>query len=361
MTTNSRQLLLVVLAAVALAPTCLRAAEMPADEAWKALPTYEPGQDMAALLAIDGEVIAAMKSPESRAACAAKLAELLGKDSTTLAAKQYVCLQLRQVGTVAEVPVLSKMLGVPETAEMARYALESVPGDEATEVLRNALNSSQDATRLGVVGSLAKRKDTGSVAALQKLAKADDPDLQAAAIRALGDIPCDEASGYLLAQAKAAGAPTPQVLAALLRQAAAGQSPDKVYALLSQSQQPVAFRRAGLEGLLRLEGDKAEATVLAWFSSDDPDRRRIAAGHLQSLSDARLDSLLAGLADLPDVAKLAVVELAASRRGGEVLPTIMTLVESSNPALKQAGIRCLGMIGEAAAIPMLLNALAAGR
>lgn len=361
MTTNTRQLLLVVLAAVALAPPCVHAAEMPADDAWKALPTYEPGQDMAALLAIDGEVIAAMKSPESRAACAAKLADLLTKDSTTLPAKQYVCLQLRQVGTAAEVPILEKLLTDSETAEMARYALESIPGDEATTALRTALKNSQGVLRLGVIGSLAKRKDTASVPALQKLAEADNPDLQAAAVRALGDIPSDVASGYLLEQAEKAGAPTPRVLgAALIRQAEAGQSAGKVYVLLSQPQQPSVFRRAALEGLLRQEGEKAEGTVLAWFSSNDADRRRIAAGHLQSLSDARLDSLLADLAELPDVAKLAVVELAASRRGSDVLPTVMTLVKSSNPSLKQAGIRCLGMIGDASEIPVLLNALAAG-
>jgi hypothetical protein len=76
---------LMMLTAVAAAlPVCVSAAEMSADAAWKAMPKYEPGQDMGALLTIDCEVIAAMKSPETRSACAAKLADLLGKDDTTL-------------------------------------------------------------------------------------------------------------------------------------------------------------------------------------------------------------------------------------------------------------------------------------
>ena len=119
------QLLLVALSTV---PTGLRAAEMSAEQAWKALPKYEAGQDMAGLLTIDLEVIAAMKTPETRVACAAKLADLLANEDTTLAAKQYICLQLRQVGTRAQVPLLATLLQAPETTEMARYALESIPG-----------------------------------------------------------------------------------------------------------------------------------------------------------------------------------------------------------------------------------------
>ena len=80
------------------------AAAMSAEDAWKALPTYRYGSDMAALLTIDAEMIHAMATPEKRAACAARLAAILESKETTLAAKQYVCCQLRQVGTAAEVP-----------------------------------------------------------------------------------------------------------------------------------------------------------------------------------------------------------------------------------------------------------------
>ena len=82
--------------------------------------------------------------------------------------------------------------------------------------------------------------------------------------------------------------------------------------------------------------------MLQWFSCDDADRRRIAAGHLQKLSDGQLDKLLAELAQLPDASKLAVVELAAARRGADVLPLVMSLVESPKAELKQAGIRLPG-------------------
>ena len=88
---------------------------MPIDEAWKALPKYQYGQDMAALLTVDREVIRAMATPAGRAACAARLAAA-GGDGTTSAAKQYICCRLRQVGTAAEVPVLTRLLAGPETS-----------------------------------------------------------------------------------------------------------------------------------------------------------------------------------------------------------------------------------------------------
>ena len=181
-------LLLVMLAVIAAAPTCPGAERMSADQAWKALPEYAPGHDMGPLLAIDREVIAAMQSPRTRAACAAKLAELLGQDKTTRAARQYICLQLRQVGTSAEVPLLSRLLMKPETAEIARYALESIPGDQAAAALRAGLTSLQGESLLGVVNSVAARKDRRAVAALQELANASDQTVGNAAIRALGSI-----------------------------------------------------------------------------------------------------------------------------------------------------------------------------
>ena len=358
---NKYVFLLMTLAALVSAPTCLRAAEMPAEEAWKALPKYEPGQDMGALLAIDREVIAAMESPETRSACAAKLAGLLGNDDTTMAARQYICLQLRQAGTPAEVRLLEKLFEDPQTAEIARYALESIPGAEATAALRAGLAKSQGERLVGVIGSVAKRKDTAAVARLKELADSADRQIATAAIRALGIITDGTSRLFLIDRAEKAGAPTPQVLAvALLRYAANGQQAEAIYAMLSQPGQAAVTRRAALEGLLRLQGEDAEATVLAWFSSEDSDRRRIATGHLHGLSDEQLDKLLARLADLPEASQLAVVEVSAARRGAEMLPTVMSLVEASNLDLKRAGIRCLGMIGDASAIPVLVDMLAAG-
>ncbi len=145
-------------------PSLSLAAEMPIEDAWKALPKYEYGKDMAALLTIDREVIRAMAAPASRSACATRLAALLEAASTTRAAKQYICLQLRQVGSRAEVPLLTRLLADPRASQMARYALESIPGEESIAALRDAMNTLHGDSLIGVINSVAARKDVQSVA-----------------------------------------------------------------------------------------------------------------------------------------------------------------------------------------------------
>ena len=69
--------------------------QMPLDDAWRQLPQYAYGQDIAPLLSIERAVIESMASPESRAAMAQKLSDVLGQNETSAAAQQFVCLQLR--------------------------------------------------------------------------------------------------------------------------------------------------------------------------------------------------------------------------------------------------------------------------
>jgi len=359
---------LIVLAAIGAAVhQPLISAEMSTEDAWKALPKYEYGQDMAALLAIDRAVIQAMASPETRSACAGRLATLLVADETTMPARQYICLQLRQIGTPAEVPALTKLLAKPETSEMARHALEAIPGEESATALREALTNLQGELLVGVINSVAARKDVLAVPTLQHQADSQDKSVATAALWALGNIADDQAAAFLISRAKTTGLPTPQVVAVPLLRCAdafirAGKADQAKTILenLSQPSQMPGIRRAALEGLLRLQGDQATATILAWFSDADADRRRIASGHLHALPDDQLDKLLAQLPDLPDAGKLAVIELGASRRGKEMLPMVHSLVEADDPKLKLAGVRCLGMVGDASAIPVLVEMLSAG-
>lgn len=345
----------------------LTAADVSTEDAWRALPSYEYGQDMGALLAIERVVIEAMASPETRAECAGRLAALLATEKTTVAARQYICLQLRQIGTPAEVPVLAGLLSNPETSEMARHALEAIPGEESSTTLRDALTKLRGESLVGVINSVAARKDALAVTALQLHANSQDKSIAAAALWALGNIADDQAAAFLVSRAKTTELPTvPDVAVPLLRCADAFVTAGKtdqakaIFEDLSREGQVAGVRRAALEGLLRLQGDQATATILAWFSDADADRRRIASGHLHALPDDELDKLLAQLADLPDASKLAVIELGASRRGKEILPVVHSLVKADDPTLKLAGVRCLGMVGDASAIPVLVDMLAAG-
>jgi HEAT repeat protein len=259
------------------------------------------------------------------------------------------------------------MLKEPQTSEMARYALETIPGEEAAAALRDALSTLQGNMLVGAINSVAARKDTAAVGRLQSLADSSDEQICSAAIWALGNIGDGPSAAFLVGRAEQAGLPTPQALAVPLLRCADGsltagekERAKMIYDRLSGREQAAGVRRAAFEGLLRLQGDQSTATVLAWFSDEDADRRRIAAGHLQTLPDEHVDTLLARLVDLPDDGKLAVIELSAARRGKDMLPMVHALIESENPELKLAGIRCLGMVGDASAVPVLVEMLSAG-
>jgi HEAT repeat protein len=355
---SSRVLLLTLFA------TALSAAEMSLDEAWRAVPQYTAGQDMAPLLALDRAVIQAMATPATREACAARLAALAEEPSTTAAARQYLCLALRQAGTPAQVPALARLLTRPDAADSARQALEAIPGPASLAALRAALETAQGPLLVGVVNSLGARRDAGSVARLELLATAQDARLAAAAILALGHIGDTRATAFLSTLADRAGPPTPPgVAAALLRCAAATDAADTaraIYTRLSQSGQTPAVRRAALEGLLRLEKAPARATILAWFTGTDAQRRRVAAGHLATLSDAQFDELSARLAQLPADSIMVLLEVLPARKRTSMLPMVLAAVKSDQPELKLAGIRSLGALADSSTIPLLIDCLAAG-
>ncbi len=342
------------------------AAQMPLEQAWQQLPQYEYGQDMAALLSIDRAVIEAMKMPASRSACAARLAGLLESSTTTLAAKQYMCFQLRQIGTDAEVPVLAKLLVKDDTAAMARLALESIPGDASRQALSSATTQLKGQHLIGLINSLGKRRESASIDTLAGLASSSDAAICAAAWRALANIDDERAAGLLTDQAAQAPDPLPPELAVpLLRCAqsmAAGGKRDAVrtlYTRLSQEGQLPAMRHAALEGLLSLQQSASADTITDWLLQDDAVTRRVAMAHLEALSSEQLESLSADMATLPTYCVVAVVEVMARRDRTSVLPKVMELADSSNPQLQLAGIRLLGAVADSQAIARLISALGA--
>lgn len=283
---------LAILGAIAVFLPAVQAVEMPVEEAWKALPQYEYGQDMAALLTVDRAVIEAARSPQARAACAARLAAVLVSERATAAAKQYVCLKLRDVGTAAEVPLLAKLLEQPQTSQIARYALEAIPGPEAAAALRAALTKLEGQELVGVINSIAARRDVAALPTLEQLADSPDGQVASAAIWALGNLGDQRAVELLIRRAHAAGKPLPQQLAVpLLRSAYACLESDRtetaraIFQQLSQPGQPAGVRRAALEGLLRLQDRQALSTIVEWFTKGDADQQLVASEHLSALPE----------------------------------------------------------------------------
>lgn len=167
------------------------------DAPFQALSAYDWGADAAPFKTIDAAVIAAHADAGLRAELEKRFAGLLG-GGTSRAAKEYVCRKLMMIGTAASVPALAALLGDPDDSHMARFALERIAGPEAASALNKALGEVSDPLKVGMISSLAARRDKACVTVLTTLL-AGSPPLAIPAANALGAIQSAEAIQALAA------------------------------------------------------------------------------------------------------------------------------------------------------------------
>ncbi len=169
------------------------------EQAFDALNTYDYGVDRHVLDPIDEAVVKTRNDPAARQELESKLLAVL-QSKTPRDAKDYVCRQLRTMGTAACVPVLQPLLADPELSHMARYALERIPEPQAGQALERQLRKLSGNLKVGVISSLGTRGQAGASkpeALLRPLLKDPDEAVARAAAVALGRIGSVEANKAL--------------------------------------------------------------------------------------------------------------------------------------------------------------------
>lgn len=156
------------------------------DLAFDRLPQYDFGDSGKDLEAIDEAIRTA--PPDERRTIETRLVAVLTSAEATFAAKQYVCRKLRTIGTDQSIPALAKLLPDEKLSHMARYALEPMPSPKVDLAFLEALNELPGKQKVGLIGSIAARRDTRAVAALARLIDDDDKAIARAALLALGKI-----------------------------------------------------------------------------------------------------------------------------------------------------------------------------
>jgi type 1 glutamine amidotransferase len=226
------------------------------DELLEKVKTYDWGQSRLALTEVSDQVRQAYGSPDELSRIEQGLLLVLSSDATP-AGKQFVCRQLSIIGTERSVPALGKMLTGEETSDMARYALERIPGAAVDEALREALPGAKGKPKVGIINSLGQRRDKKAVPALAGLISDSDEVVAAAAAAALGRI-ADSPATKALAEAKdkTSGQVRMSVLDAYLRCAdqfaAEGKKNEAlaIYKELAKEEMPKPIRTAALRGVI---------------------------------------------------------------------------------------------------------------
>lgn len=170
---------------------------VPLDDDFRALAVFDWGADAGPLARIDAATVACHGDTALAADLERRLLAI-ATGSTPRAAKEYACRKLALIGTDASVPALAPLLAEPAESHMARFALERIPTPEAAAALRRAVGTVSDDLVIGMISSLANRREPASVVPLAPLLGAA-PAVAAAAAAALGRIATPEAAAALAA------------------------------------------------------------------------------------------------------------------------------------------------------------------
>ena len=330
--------------------------------------TYDYGQSREVLTEIADIAKASYEKPEELKQIETQFDKFLASDAT-LASKQFICRQLSIIGTDQSVPVLSGMLLKADTSNMARYALERIPGETVNEALRNALGKTEGLPKIGVINTLGMRGDRKAVSQLAKLTDSRDAQVASAAVAALGHIASPEAAKALAgAKGKARGTLKDQVLDAYLKCAdeyvARGERPQalKIYEELYEPMESAAIRSAALAGLIKTSDDKAAKVIVNVLKGDDPQMQMIAISMAREIKDKEVARTLAGqLGNLQPAAQVQLISSLADIGDSAALPAVVVQAKSDSEAVRIAALDAIKYLGDESMVGMLAQAAAAAR
>lgn len=220
--------------------------------------TYEIGQSREALTELSDAIRKASGNADELKKIERSLIDVL-ESKATYASKQYVCRELSIIGTDQSVPALSKMLVDAELSDMARYALERMPGEAVDKALLEAMPKTSGKTKIGIVNTLGERRYAKAVSVLKDSVSDADELMAGAAISALGKIGGVDAAGILRqARDKVPIKLKMQVCDACLKCAeqfvAKGQNEQAltIYRELSKEGAPPLVRTAAMRGMSKI-------------------------------------------------------------------------------------------------------------
>jgi len=174
--------------------------------------------------------------------------------------KAKACVRLGELGAKEAVPALAALLGDDHLSTYARYGLEPIADPSVDQALRSALSKLKGVQLIGVVNSIAKRRDAKAGPALARMMSDPNADVAQAAAAALGRIGGLAARKDLLAALGKSSGMTRIVVAdaclACAEGLLAGGKRDEalaLYASLSAPDVPKAARLAAMHGIISAE------------------------------------------------------------------------------------------------------------
>jgi len=279
--------------------------------------------------------------------------------------KVDACRQLAVIGTKDAVAPLAALLGDEKLSHMARYGLEPIPDPAVDEALRDALGKVKGGPLVGVIGSIGVRRDAKAVGALAKMLNKPDREVARAAARALGSIANQAATKVLqLCLPRAPAANKLAICEGLFRCAEAHVAKGRrdlaieVYDQLRELDAPHQVRGGALRGAILTRGEDGVALLREHLRSDDYILFSAACQTALEMPGSEVtEALTAELDDLGPDNQILVLRTLGKRADPAALPALFALARSGKKSIRLEAIRALPQIGDASAVPVLVQLL----
>lgn len=335
-------------------PAASRAGGAPppaAGDAFEQLAAFDFAGSREALTAVEDRI--AKAAPEEFPALEARLIATAGSPAATPAGRQVACRLLLRVGSDACVPALSGLLADAALSHPARMVLERLETAAARDALLEALDRVGGPQAIGVIRSLGALRESTAVPRLVALAGSPDSGVAEAALRALGEVGGAQTVDTLLElrgtlPPDRRGAATQALLRALERSETGAERDAAlaVYRRLYAGAEPMLVRIAALEGLVRLEGEKAAPLILNALAEPIPELQGVAAQYVRTLPGA---GLTAAFADrLPQAApgiQCALLGALAERGDPAAKPAVLAALARPAKEVRAAAAAALEKLG----------------
>jgi len=328
---------------------------------------YRFGDSRAVLVNIDALVAQASAVPKLSREAEGLLLDCLNSKSS-VDCKRYLCRKLQLIGSSASVPSLAALLTDPELAHMARYALENIPGKDATQALLDALKDVEGDLRLGIIYSLGARQDSIASPALADLLDSNVSSVVHATASALGNIGDTKAVEALTRKRnKATGTVRESITAACLQCAdqflSKGEASlaSTIFKEVYEDGEESAFHGAALLGLGKSDPSSTHSLIMKALAHEDLSIRNAAITLVRDATGSNLSrEIAASYGQVPERERSRLLGALVERGDPEARPAALSAMDSENIEIKIAGLRSLALFGEASDVPALLRLIVQG-